>query len=93
MRGYDGKAFLNASATTPTFPLVGGLYGMDVVATGSGSVTLQKLGGDGATWVTAATAFATTGAYATAYLAPGTYRFAIATFTAVYIQIVRVPGD
>lgn len=93
MRAQDGHGFKNITATTAAFPLVGGLYGIDIVATGSGTITLEKLGGDGTTWVTAATAVTATTAYFTAYLSPGQYRFEVATFTAVYIQIVRVPSD
>ena len=86
----DGYLAENIDATTDPFPLTGGLYGMDYIGTGWGTVTLEKLAGDGTTYVTAATAFAANG-YATAYLAPGTYRLAVATATAVYVKIVRVP--
>jgi hypothetical protein len=89
----DGQKFSNISANTASFQLLGGLYGCDVIATGTGTVTAQKLAADGATWVTALTAFATTSGFATAYLPPGTYRFAIATFTAVYIDLSRIPSE
>lgn len=90
-RADEGYAASNISSTTATFRLVGGLYGIDYVATwGGGSVTLQKLAGDGTTYVTAATAFSANG-YATAYLAPGVYRLAVATASAVYVVIDRVP--
>ncbi len=83
----------NISATTAPFVLQGGKYGIDCVATGSGSVTLQKLAGDAATYVTAATAFATTAGYATVDLPGGIYRLAVATFTAVYVTITRIQGE
>ncbi len=87
--GRDGKIFSNISATTAAFKLDGGLYGVSVIATGFGTVTLQALGPDGATWLTPLTAFSANG-FATAYLAPGQYRFAIASATAVYASIASV---
>ena len=93
MRAGDGYWASNISANTAAFVLRGGLYGVDVVATGTGTVTLEKLAGDGTTYVTALAAFSTNGAYATVYLPPGTYKLAVATFTAVYAQVQRIPGD
>jgi hypothetical protein len=83
----------NISANTAQFELQGGKYGIDCIATGAGSVTLQKLAGDGATYVTAATAFSTTAGYATADLPCGLYRLAVVTFTAVYVTITRIQGE
>lgn len=83
-------AFSNIAATTAAFNLRGGQYAVDVVATfGGGSVTLQKLAGDGSTYVTCLTAFTAAG-YATVNLPSGTYRFAIATATAVYATLTAV---
>ena len=59
-------------------------------ATGSGTVTLQRLSPDGTTYVTCLTAFATTGGYATVQLPSGTYKLVIATFTAVYAEIISI---
>lgn len=81
--------FSNISATTANFNLRGGTYGIDVVATGAGTVTLQKLAGDGS-FVTALTAFSTTAGYASVNVPSGTYRFAIATFTGVFIQLASI---
>ena len=86
----ETKTFSNIAATTATFTLRGGQYGCDVVATGAGSVTLQKLAGDGVTFVTCMTAFATTAGYATANLPSGTYRFTVVTFTAIFIQLTSI---
>lgn len=90
----EGKAFTNISASTTAFPLNGGKYGVDVTATfGGGSAKLQKLLGDGSTFVSVATATDFTAAgYAVIDLPPGQYRFTIATATAVYCAVTRVPS-
>lgn len=90
----EGKTFSNISASTAAFPLNGGKYAVDVVATfGGGSVKLQKLAGDGSTYVSVAstTDFSAAG-HGVADLAPGQYRFTIATATAVYVGVTRVPS-
>ena len=80
----------NISATTSAFTLRGGQYGATVIATfGGGSVTLQRLAMDGATWVTCLTAFTAAG-YASVNLPSGSYRWAIATATAVYVDLVAI---
>jgi hypothetical protein len=91
-RAIDGKSFINISATTAAFQLDGGKYGVDCVGSGFGTVTLQKLGADGTTYVTALTAFAANG-YATADLPTGTYTVAVASATAVYVNIRRIEGE
>lgn len=93
MRARDSYTASNIAATTAAFTLAGGLYGVDASATfGGGSITLQKLAGDGSTYVTALTAFSAAG-YATVNLPPGTYKIAIATASAVYVTITRIPGE
>lgn len=88
---YDAYRAANISATTDSFPLLGGMYGAVYKATwGGGSVTLQVLAEDSATWITAMTAWSADGC-ANAYLPPGTYRFAVATSTAVYARVSRIP--
>ena len=89
----DGKAFSNIGATTAAFALLGGKYDAAVVATFNlGSVKLQTLGPDGVTWlsVLAATDFAAAG-YAVIDLPAGQYRFTVATATAVYASVYRIP--
>ncbi|WGS23376.1 MULTISPECIES: hypothetical protein [unclassified Bradyrhizobium] len=89
----EGKAFTNISASTTAFALNGGKYGVDAVATfGGGSVKLQKLLGDGTTYqsVSTATDFTAAG-YAVIDLPPGQYRFTIATATAIYCAVTRIP--
>lgn len=86
----EQQTFTNIAATTASFALRGGQYAVDVIATfGGGSVTLQKLAADGSTYVTALTAFTAAG-YATVNLPSGTYRVAIATATAAYVQVTSI---
>jgi hypothetical protein len=95
MRAVDGYNADNISSTGDqvVFPLTGGRYGITVIATfGGGSVTLERLAGDGATWVTAATAITANG-FAAVELPRGSYRFTVATATAVYVGIERIPGE
>jgi hypothetical protein len=74
----DSQSFSNIAATTSAFQLKGGTYTIDVVATfGGGSVTLQRLGPDASTYLTAAAAFSANGT-ANATLPQGTYKVAIA---------------
>jgi hypothetical protein len=89
---HDGAIFSNISATTASFHLDGGKYGVDVVATfGGGSVKLQKLAADGTTYVSvgSTTDFSAAG-YAAVDLAVGTYRFTIATASAIYAEVQPV---
>jgi len=95
VRSVDGKSFSNIGANTAAFQLGGGLYAVDVVATfGGGSVKLQKLAGDGSTFlsVSSATDFTAAG-YATVQLPAGSYRLTIATASAVYAEVDRIPGE
>jgi len=73
----DSKAFSNISATTSPFPLRGGTYTVDVIGSTFGTVTLQRLGPDASTWLTALTAFSASGT-ANATLPDGSYRVALA---------------
>ena len=99
MRARDSYSASNISATTSAFTLAGGLYGIDYAATwGGGSVTLQKLAGDGSTYVTVQLADGfdaiwSSNGFDLAQLPPGTYKLAVATATAVYVQINRIPGE
>ncbi len=93
MRAIDGYSANNISATTAAFTLIGGLYGVDVVANfGGGSVKLQRVAGDGSSLVSVGADFTANG-YATVSLPPGSYRLNVATATGVYVQIRRVPGE
>jgi hypothetical protein len=79
----------NISATPAAFTLSGGLYGLTVMGTGFGTVTLQRLAPDASTYITVLTAFAANG-YASVYLPSGTYQLAISSATAVYADLVSI---
>lgn len=89
------KIFTNQTAVTgDAFAIYGGLYVLSVNATGVGTVDLEYLGPDGATWADALTAIAVTAARSPAtYLPPGQYRGVTAGFTAVYADLTRVPFE
>lgn len=94
MRAYEGFSASNISVTTASFILkFGGIFVMTTQGQGFGSVTLQILGGDGVTWITAATAVTANGMSGPLSLPAGTYRFAISNATAVYVNLNRVPGE
>ena len=80
-----------AAGTGLAFTLTGGLYAIETLATGAGSITLQRLGPDGATWGAAATAITTTSNFSTAQLPPGQYRWLTSGFTAIYATVQRIP--
>lgn len=93
MRAQSAYLASNIAATTDPFSLKAGKYGVSCVATfGGGSVTLQKLAADGVTYVTALTAI-TAAIYTTVDLPEGTYRLLVATATAIYVGIDRIPGE
>lgn len=82
------QSFSNISATTAGFTLRGGAYGITVHATfGGGNVVLQRLSPDGSTYVNVITALTADG-YASSNLPSGTYRIAVTTATAVYVDVV-----
>jgi hypothetical protein len=85
----DGFLVQGASATQGPFSLLGGKYGVTCSATFStGSVALQILGPDAATFVTVANF--TANGYAAADLPAGKYQVAITTATAVNVSCVPI---
>lgn len=94
----EAVAFQNISATTAAFTLRGGRYLFGALATfGGGSVALQCLMADGSTFTTVTDAAGnaasiTVAGWKTVDLAPGQYKFTIATATAVYCNVVSVPS-
>lgn len=87
-----GRQFKNTATSTGPFDLEPGQYACTVVATfGGGSVKLQRLSSDGTTYVSvdSGTDFTANGA-ANVNLCFGTYRFTVATATAVYADISPV---
>lgn len=95
MRAPDGFSFTSATAAdSNTFPLDGGAYCMDIVASwGGGSITLKRLGPDGLTYLTAATALSADGTSGSIALPKGTYKFVVATAAGIWASISRIPGE
>jgi hypothetical protein len=88
-----GRIDSNITATTSAFKLQGGKYGVSAKGTwGGGSSKLQILLADNTTFVSVAsgTDFTADG-YATVDLPPGQYRWTVATATALYHAIARIP--
>lgn len=84
----ENKSFSNISASTASFTLRGGNYGVTCHATwGGGNVVLQRLSPDGASYVNVITAFTADG-YGNNNLPSGTYRLAVTTATGVYCDVV-----
>lgn len=81
----------NISATPASFTVRGGQYGVTVHAGtwSSGSVTLQRLANDGATYVTCLMAFSADG-YATVNLPSGTYQLTVASATGIYADVTAI---
>lgn len=71
------KTFSNIGSTTAAFHLAAGIYRIEVIGSTFGTITLQVLGPDGSTYLTAATAISANGT-AQVTLEDGTYRFALA---------------
>lgn len=102
---YTSATATNSGA----FLLTGGNYHAAVIQTGSGTVELQRLGPDGTTWLPIMGQFNNAGAEADlklllwtaaaqnaakrAYLGPGSYRWAVATSTNIFAEIVRIPAE
>ena len=95
MRATDSIKAANASATTSAAKLDGGIYTLFATATfGGGTVKVQALSNDGSTWIDVANGSLTAaGSAGPLYLPPGQYRINIATATAVYAALTRVPFD
>jgi len=95
MRAHgDAVNFRNISTTPDPFKLDGGCYVVDVIGTwNSGSVTLQRQGPDGATYLTATTALSADGTSGAVALPAGTYRLLVTTATAVFVSVLPIPGE
>lgn len=95
MRSQEGFSFSSLSAAnSDEFPLQGGAYAMDAIATwNAGSITLQRKGPDGATFITAATALSADGTTGSLALPPGIYRIGVASATNLWVSVSRIPGE
>ncbi len=96
MRSQEGKVFasfgVGASAETAT--LQGGRYQLFVWSAtfGGGSVAVQQLASDGATWITVSALITVAGA-TVVELPPGMYRLFSITATVVLASLARIPGE
>lgn len=80
------------TSTSDTFQLTGGKYWFSAVGTfNSGTITLQRIGPDGTTLVTVATALTANGGN-TSDLPPGTYQVTVSgsTTAALWWEVVRI---
>lgn len=95
MRAVDGYKLQNvAAATYGPFPLQGGIYAWATKSTGSGTIDLKLILPDGTTALAVATQITATAGFQTSmYLPPGSYEIVIATFTANYVALTRVPTE
>lgn len=90
--GIDGRVDSNvAPGTIGPFQLRGGSYWIETKSTGTGTIDLKRLGPDGSTYTSRITQIAATAGQQTISLPPGTYEWVIATFTANYLEISRIP--
>jgi hypothetical protein len=90
--GGDGDVRSNVAAgTIGPFVLRGGSYWIETKSTGSGTIDLKRRGPDGATFTARITQITATAGQQTISLAPGIYEWVVATFTANYLEITRVP--
>ena len=92
---------LNHAGRTGPLVLQGGLYLMEYIGTNPTTCTLEKLGPDSSTWETVYTkldstdapvaALTTSGSLGRAWVPPGQYRIVVATSTANYVSLTRIP--
>jgi hypothetical protein len=54
---------------------------------------LQRLGPDGATFITAATALSANGTSGSIALPPGVYKLAVASASALSVSVIRIPAE
>lgn len=95
MRAHDSFNYSSpTTADSDVFTLLGGAYVLDAVANfNSGTITLQRLGPDGATYITAATALSASGTSGSLALPPGKYKIAAASASALSVSVIRIPAE
>lgn len=89
--GQDHFSLSNVAAGTYKFNLRGGSYWVEFLGTGNGTVDLKKLAPDGSTYSARITQITATVGQQTISLPPGLYEVVIATFTANYFEVTRIP--
>jgi hypothetical protein len=98
-----GYSYTNAGvappATSATFKLKGGSYGITAAMLGtltSPTLVLQRLALDGATWIPVHTAFTTVSNYLVATIPAGSYRIAqtgLTTGNTLYFEVSGITGS
>lgn len=89
-------------ADTTGFLLQGGTYQVSIVCTGTPALEVDQLGPDSATWIelylqpdsapgTPTQTLVTSGIAAKFTVPPGKYRVKVATSTANYVRLTRIP--
>ena len=92
MHSADGIFLNNVAAGTYSAVLKGGMYALSYKGTGTGTVDVKMLLPDGSTALAVFTQVtATTGFQTGVYLPPGSYQLVVATFSANYVSLCRVP--
>lgn len=87
----DRFAIANQPAGSYPFTLRGGSYWVEFEGTGSGTVDLQRQSPDGSYRTNMITQITATAGQQTVTLPPGLYKLIIASFTANYVSLDRVP--
>lgn len=82
-----------AAGTTAAFHLKGGKYAITYNGTGTGTVDLKIVSPDQATLIPCMTQITAVTGYAVVDLPDGLYKLVIATFTASFVSITRIPGE
>jgi hypothetical protein len=94
MRATDSVKYtgLSDSFSGAPFTLAGGLYRIKFVAENwnGGTVTINELGPDNSTWLTASCDFTEDGG-GTVYLPPGQFRFVVTGATNLSALVCRIP--
>lgn len=80
-----------APGTIGPFELRGGKYWIETKSTGTGTIDLKRRGPDGSTFTARITQITATAGQQTIDLPPGSYEWVVATFTANYLEITRIP--
>ena len=104
MRALDSyKPVINSVNVGAFVVELGGKYAFSAAATGSGTIELEVLGPDNATYVklyktgSASADFEDGILYQNGQkvlnLCPGTYKVVVTTFTAAYVELARIPGE
>jgi hypothetical protein len=70
--------------------LSGGIYWIESISTGTGTINLQRVGPDGKTWTPRIREIATIKSEQTVTLPPGTYQWDVRGFTGTFLEITRM---